>query len=104
MSTTRIPVATRGRPDLKFEIDLEPGGPDDDPTAYLIGHIQLGTLELHVEAIAVRLDDFECQVAEHEEREDDLSDLYTLAKVNSPFETTTITGREYVIFCTPFSR
>ncbi len=72
-----------------------------DPSSRLHGNITINGIPHHLEAVAVYLDDEDCQVGVTEECEDVLSGLYVGCGEDAPFNTVEYRGRKYVFFMTP---
>jgi hypothetical protein len=84
---------------IRWERDLEPVGPDERPTAHLLGTLRIAGVPHHVEAFEVEERDG-CQesvLAEHETSFAELSDI-----AQGPMQTVTIADRPYVLLVTPF--
>lgn len=76
-------------------------GEEHDPKARLLAHIQIGTLDMHLEAWAVSKDEEGIQrAAESTMRSDDFDSLCNM--MDCSFQTIEIDGREYVLVATPF--
>lgn len=81
------------------QIDWEGTGPEDDPSAVLLGQLIVGGTPMHIEAIAVSDQDGEWEA-------DDLSRGSVLTAVEeangAKSQPTVIDGRNYVIWAAPF--
>lgn len=79
----------------------EPNGDLADPLNCLYGTLVIAGLDLHLEAWEIRTEDeFQTTVSEDYAGEFEL--LYGAFSADGHFQTTTINGREYVIFASPF--
>jgi hypothetical protein len=87
--------------EVKLSQTPEPIGPEDDPTARLLGRLTIGSTDFHLELFAVHEID-------HEQRgvlPPDESYYEAVADAiggTGPFETLTINGRTYVLVISPF--
>lgn len=77
-------------------------GNDDAPEARLLAHIEINGMSLHLEAIEVEIDDDDYQVAVDPAWEDTFQAHYSAFGGDGAFTTTTINGRTYALFASPF--
>lgn len=102
-ATLRPPVALR----LDVADDAwEPSGEDHDPTARLNASLVInGVQHMHLEAHAIRWegDPSAEQMVSDTPWPEDLDHLYAFVNPGTPFTTTTINGREYVLVAFPHS-
>ncbi|MCO5730115.1 hypothetical protein [Rhizobium sp. SSA_523] len=76
-------------------------GADTDPRARLLAHINIGGLDMHLEAWAVHRDDEGVQHADPTSmRRDDFDSLCTM--MDTTFTTIDIGGRDYILIATPY--
>ena len=76
-------------------------GPEDDPSARLLGSLVLYGCYHHLEAYAV-IDDEGTQSAAHPSFHENLDGMYAVGEPDKPFQTVEIKGREYVLTMTPY--
>lgn len=83
-------------PDDKWELN----GYEDDPTACLLTTITVNGVNMHLEAIAVEIRDGEqFPVTDWDEN---YYAYYRAAGADGDFRPVTISGRQYVLFASPF--
>lgn len=89
-------------PAIRWQKPLRPVGDDSNPLNKLLGHITIGVVDFHVEAVEVAYNAKGKQVSKQDSENNYFEEF--MAIVGSAAQTVQIGGREYLIGITPYQR